>query len=134
MYIFDIFKNQKLGRIHISSTTAALLKRGQQHMLTPRGSSIEVKGKGIMQSFWLNGPSKLNSVLSKEKMAEHSGVCANLLYKLAAAEPDSLVNSIFRYENATGKKGALSKQRSQMNLPLIREGPEPIQRRASFVT
>jgi class 3 adenylate cyclase len=43
------------NRIQISSTTAELLREaGKGHWLLPREDLVEAKGKGQMQTFWLN--------------------------------------------------------------------------------
>jgi guanylate cyclase 2F len=41
------------GKIHCSAATATLLKNGGKHYLSERGA-IEVKGKGTMNTFWLD--------------------------------------------------------------------------------
>jgi len=41
-------------RIQVSPATAALLREaGKEHWLTARGEKIDVKGKGQMDTFWL---------------------------------------------------------------------------------
>lgn len=45
-------------RIQISSDTADLLRQaGKESWLTPREEMIDVKGKGMMQTYWLNAAS-----------------------------------------------------------------------------
>ena len=42
-------------KIHLSSATAELLKNdGKDHWVTPRQETVYVKGKGEIQTFWLN--------------------------------------------------------------------------------
>ena len=42
------------GRIQCSATTAELLKQaGKEHWLTPREDKIVAKGKGQMDTFWV---------------------------------------------------------------------------------
>jgi class 3 adenylate cyclase len=43
------------NRIQVSSTTAELIREaGKGHWLLPREDLVEAKGKGQMQTFWLN--------------------------------------------------------------------------------
>ena len=43
------------GRIQVSEATADLLiKAGKQHWVTPRGDKVEAKGKGLMQTYWVD--------------------------------------------------------------------------------
>lgn len=47
--------NGQPGRIHVSSETAdELIRLGKEKWLTPRDDAILVKGKGAMQTFWVN--------------------------------------------------------------------------------
>lgn len=43
------------GKVHVSKSTADALKaKGKSHWLTPRGNQIDVKGKGLMQTYWVS--------------------------------------------------------------------------------
>jgi hypothetical protein len=43
------------GRIHISQSTADLISAaGKAHWIKPRKDLVEAKGKGAMQTYWLN--------------------------------------------------------------------------------
>ena len=57
------------GRIHISQTTADLIRAaGKAYWVKPREDLITAKGKGTMQTYWLNPASaqKGSSVASNE--------------------------------------------------------------------
>jgi hypothetical protein len=56
------------GRIHISKTTADLIiAAGKGHWVKPREDIVEAKGKGTMQTYWLNpAATKGSSVASSE--------------------------------------------------------------------
>jgi hypothetical protein len=42
------------NRIHVSQETAnRLIAAGKEHWLTPRDSTVDAKGKGIMQTYWV---------------------------------------------------------------------------------
>jgi ammonium transporter, Amt family len=42
------------GQIHISEDTAkALMAKGKSHWVTPRNDTIDVKGKGLLKTFWV---------------------------------------------------------------------------------
>jgi hypothetical protein len=43
------------GRIHISESTADLISAaGKAHWIKPREDLVQAKGKGAMQTYWLN--------------------------------------------------------------------------------
>lgn len=47
--------NGQMGRIHVSSATADLLRAlGKSQWLTKREDLVEAKGKGKMQCYWVN--------------------------------------------------------------------------------
>lgn len=47
--------NGQPGRIHVSSSTAELLtSQGKQNWLIPRADLVDAKGKGQMQTYWIN--------------------------------------------------------------------------------
>lgn len=46
--------NGQKGRIHVSQSTANLLKEGQyEEWVVPRENKIEAKGKGLLQTYWI---------------------------------------------------------------------------------
>jgi hypothetical protein len=50
------------GRIHISQTTADLIiAAGKAHWIKPREDQVQAKGKGTMQTYWLNPAAKKGS-------------------------------------------------------------------------
>lgn len=53
--------NGEPGRIHLSGAIAAQLIAGGRHVIEERGE-IEVKGKGLMRTYWLIGASETNDV------------------------------------------------------------------------
>ena len=47
--------NGQKGRIHVSEDTAKLLEEGgKSHWLTAREDKIQAKGKGELQTYWVN--------------------------------------------------------------------------------
>jgi hypothetical protein len=62
--LFNISSTGASQKIQISSSTASLLvDAGKSHWIIPREDQVNAKGKGILQTFWLNIHS--NSTLSK---------------------------------------------------------------------
>ena len=53
--------NGEPGRIHMSAAIASLLIAGGRHVVEERGE-IEVKGKGMMRTYWLVGGAPGNDV------------------------------------------------------------------------
>ena len=54
------------NRIHISQDTAdCLIKQGKGHWMRPREDSVAVKGKGDMQTYWID-MSRAGSVMSRQ--------------------------------------------------------------------
>jgi len=50
--------NGQRNRIHVSESTAdLLLKGGKQNWVTARDDKIHAKGKGELQTYWVNPPS-----------------------------------------------------------------------------
>jgi hypothetical protein len=65
------------GRIHISESTADLISAaGKAHWIKPREDLVQAKGKGAMQTYWLNPGKALrgSSVASSEGGAATSSV------------------------------------------------------------
>ena len=60
--------NGEPGRIHISEPLALQLIAGGRHTIAERGE-IEVKGKGPMRTFWLEGAAPGNGVSGEEGIA-----------------------------------------------------------------
>jgi hypothetical protein len=74
------------GRIHISQTTADLIvAAGKAHWVKPRKDLVQAKGKGTMQTYWLNPAStqKGSSVASSEGEATSSAVSARIVRSAA---------------------------------------------------
>ena len=55
--------NGEPGRIHISEAIARQLIDGGRHVVEERGE-IEVKGKGVMRTFWLSGACEATNTVS----------------------------------------------------------------------
>ena len=54
--------NGQRGKIQVSHTTAAaLIESGKEHWLKKRTDQVEAKGKGIMNTFWVNPTNKKGS-------------------------------------------------------------------------
>ena len=69
----------KGNMIHISGTTANLLaKAGKSHWFRQREDTVTAKGKGVVQTYWMNPPHKMRdaSVTSGSSSGHH--VRANL--------------------------------------------------------
>lgn len=60
--------NGMRGKIHISEDTAQELReQGKDSWIIKREDMIEAKGKGLMQTYWVNvGPTKTASICSTE--------------------------------------------------------------------
>lgn len=53
------------NRIHVSQETADLLiGAGKGHWVTPREEKIEAKGKGLLQTYWVESKSSGKSIAS----------------------------------------------------------------------
>ena len=51
--------NGQDGRIHVSEATARLLmSAGKEHWLAKREDLVQAKGKGSMQTYWVNASSE----------------------------------------------------------------------------
>lgn len=58
--------NGQPGRIHVSSSTAELLtSQGKQKWLIPREDLVHAKGKGQMQTYWVNFDKVASAVTSQ---------------------------------------------------------------------
>ena len=64
-------------RIHCSSTTAELLVQIGHHILVERGL-IEVKGKGEMRTYWIEGATAANDSVSPEVVKRAIKFASNL--------------------------------------------------------
>ena len=71
--------NGEPGRIHISEAIALQLLAGGRHIVEERGE-IEIKGKGVMRTYWLVGaaPGK-NDVSSDEAIRQVVGYARELV-------------------------------------------------------
>lgn len=49
-------------RIHLSQTTCDLLEKAGSYCIEPRGP-IEIKGKGLMNTYWLLGKKGFDKIL-----------------------------------------------------------------------
>ena len=53
------------NRIHLSDDTAQILiSSGKSHWLSPRDKAVSIKGKGAVQTYWLNPPHRGSSMSS----------------------------------------------------------------------
>ena len=60
------------GQIHISEETAhVLMAKGKSHWVTPREDQLDVKGKGLLQTFWVVNR-KHREALRAESSAGHT--------------------------------------------------------------
>lgn len=50
-------------KIHISEDSAEILRRFKTFSIEPRGQ-VEIKGKGMMNTYWLTGKTSENNILS----------------------------------------------------------------------
>ena len=66
--------NGQPGRIHVSPSTAEnLTQQGKGRWLIPREDPIVAKGKGVMQTYWINhGVSSVTTSTAKETLAEQT--------------------------------------------------------------
>ena len=88
--------NGQGGRIHVSATTARLLMAaGKQHWLIKREDSVQAKGKGYMETYWVNASSE----------------CAMTTFTSTETSPTSLLAE--EEENYINEKGVL---RERLNL------------------
>jgi hypothetical protein len=81
------------GKIQISQATADLLVlAGKVHWIQPRDELVDAKGKGQMQTFWLNLGSTSASTNSASESLSASDVSGNCLIENPdALKPDELV-------------------------------------------
>jgi CheY-like chemotaxis protein len=70
--------NGVAGKIHISAATAGLLREGGRHIVVDRGN-IEVKGKGIMTTYWLDRATEENTASNSAAIARTELVVQELL-------------------------------------------------------
>ena len=70
--------NGPRGMIHCSEAFAEKVQEGGLHTVGERGE-IEVKGKGVMRTFWLEGAAEGNAVSSQAAIAEVVARCKELL-------------------------------------------------------
>jgi hypothetical protein len=77
-------------KIQISQSTADLLvNAGKSHWMQPREDLVNAKGKGLMQTYWLNLGSKRSSSISGSLSAtEDSGAMSE---NHDACKPDEMV-------------------------------------------
>jgi len=62
------------GRIQVSHTTAAILKEsGKQHWLTARKDSVQAKGLGVLQTYFVNPSGHKGSSVTSDSAADSSG-------------------------------------------------------------
>jgi hypothetical protein len=66
------------GKIHCSSATATLLQKSGKHLLSERGA-IEVKGKGTMNTFWLDKAHEKNMNSNDAAIARTEVIVQELL-------------------------------------------------------
>lgn len=75
------------GKIHVSPQYAEILRQvGKGSWLEPRDVQIFVKGKGRLQTFWLNKEKQKSEENSSEKLSEEG----ELTLKLPSATPDKV--------------------------------------------
>ena len=72
--------NGKPGQVHLSGATADLLvKSGKQHWIVQREDKIVAKGKGEMQTYWVN--------IEKSPGSRASSMRSNSLDLTSSSEP-----------------------------------------------
>ena len=77
------------GRIHVSQATAdALTAAGKASWLTPREDKIVAKGKGLMQTYWV----QINAGSSGQSCDDNTSNC-DLFSDGDASNPDLVANN-----------------------------------------
>lgn len=78
------------GKIHVSPQYAEILRQaGKGSWLEPRAVQIFVKGKGRLQTFWLNKERQKSESTSSEQVSEE-GELSRATLKLPSAAPDKV--------------------------------------------
>lgn len=78
------------GKIHVSPQYAEILRQaGKGSWLEPRAVQIFVKGKGRLQTFWLNKERQKSESTSSEQVSEE-GELSRATLKLPSAVPDKV--------------------------------------------
>lgn len=74
------------GRVHISQTTADALKaRGKSAWFTPRDDQVEAKGKGFLQTYWVNAE-VAQSATTRHSTTDYSSSPDNFPMKLGSLD------------------------------------------------
>jgi len=77
--------NGSPGKIHCSENFAKKLMEGSRHLIESRGD-IEVKGKGVMSTYWLRGAQEDNDISSKTSIDKVISAVKELLERQDGAE------------------------------------------------
>jgi class 3 adenylate cyclase len=70
--------NGVAGLIHCSAKTAHILMAAGRHQVSKRGD-IEVKGKGIMTTYWLDSAMEINENANQQRIAREESTVEQLL-------------------------------------------------------
>lgn len=86
------------NKIQCSPVIANILLQKGLHLLEERGE-VEVKGKGLMNTYWLKGPSAANKALSPESMANLQANALRVLHKAAERSTSMFRNQFSDWES-----------------------------------
>lgn len=84
------------GKVQISQTTAQLLRdAGKEHWLKPREDLVTAKGKGVMNTFWVNPSSKKGSSVNSasESSDRRSSEGVGSVDRAFIAVPEKKINT-----------------------------------------
>lgn len=76
------------GMIQCSADAEIKLRDSEQFELSPRGE-IEVKGKGVLSTFWLNGPTGVNTIVNADAIDKQCEKARRMLGRGRRERPGS---------------------------------------------